>query len=118
MAISTKIVLLLLLALTCAGCRKNAKLGTLSVDLYLHPESGSSEDVLLETAIRKNLNDTPATQRGIYARVLDLRVVLSGTVSTAAIRDQAEKIAAGTRVTVNEKAISPQSVNNLVKVEP
>jgi hypothetical protein len=117
MATSIKSVMVLLLALACAGCQKNPKLGTLSIDLYLHPESGTPEDLLLEAAIRKNLNDNESTRKGIYARVLDLRVVLSGTVASAAASGQAEKLANDTRVTVNEKVVAPKGVTNLLKIE-
>lgn len=113
-----KIIVILLLALPFLGCRKNGRLGTLAVDIYLHPESGSSEDILLQTAIRKNLGEHKGTDRGVYARVLDLRVVLSGTVAKAAMRDEAEQIARSTRVTLNETAITPKDVTNRIRVEP
>ncbi|HZT28960.1 MAG TPA: BON domain-containing protein [Bryobacteraceae bacterium] len=115
---SHKLIAVLLLALACAGCRKNQTLGTLAVDIYLHPESGSSEDILLQTAIRENLVANAATERGVYARVLNLQVVLTGSVSTASARDEAAKVAQGTRVTVNDKTLAPKEVTNLVKVEP
>lgn len=116
--LSTKTILVLLLALACAGCRKNPKLGTLAVDIYLHPESGSSEDILLQTAVRKNLSDHKATERGVYARVLDQRVVLSGTVATAGARQEAEQVARSTRITLNESVITPKDVTNRIQVEP
>ena len=116
MLISTKTVIVLV-ALACVGCQKNPKLGTLSIDLYLHPEAGTPEDLLLESAIRKNLNDNDVTKSGIYARVLDQHVVLTGTVSSAGASQQAEKLATDTKVAVNDKVLAPKGVTNLVKVE-
>jgi hypothetical protein len=113
----TRTVAVLLVVLACVGCRKNPQLGTLSIDLYLHPEAGTPEDLLLESAVRKNLNDNETTRQGVYARVLDLRVVLTGKVRSAAQSQEAEKLANDTTVVVNEKTLVPKGVTNLVKVE-
>lgn len=110
--------MMLIIALTpLAACRKNQKLGTLSLDVYLHPEAGSSDDILLETAIRKNLSENKLTAQGMYVRVLNREVVLTGQASNAQAQQKAGEIAAAARVTINDQTLTPQHVTNLIKVE-
>ena len=62
-----------LAALVLAGCQKNQNLGTVAVDLYIHPESASSDDVLLQTAIRRGLDADELTRLHIHVRVVGMR---------------------------------------------
>lgn len=104
------------LAVSMGACTKQGKLAPvdLNVDLYLHPESGSSEDVLLQTAIRRNL--AKAELYGVYVRVLDLHAVLTGTVDKAATKQRALEIARETEVKV-DTSIKAAAVRDLVKLE-
>jgi len=106
---------LMLLLCFLPGCRK--KLGTLALDVYVHPESGTPDDVLLETAIRKELAQNKLTAEGVYVRVLDLRVVLTGTVSSIEAQNQANEIAKAVKIVVNNDTIGPANVTSLIKVE-
>ncbi len=110
-------ILLILTAFTLA-CGKGSRPLNLALDVYLHPEAGSSDDILLQTAIRKNLAASETTARGVYVRVLDLHVVLSGTVESAASRDEAIRIAKATKVVINDgTSISPSEVKSMIQVE-
>ena len=106
---------LMLLLCFLPGCRK--RLGTLALDVYVHPESGTPDDVLLETAIRKELAQNKLTAEGVYVRVLDLRVVLTGAVSNSGAQSQAFEIARAVKIVVNNETIGPANVTNLIKVE-
>jgi hypothetical protein len=107
----------ILLALVLPACRKNPKLGTVAVDVYLHPESSSSDDVMLQTAIRNKLEADATTAGHVQIRVVGLLAVLTGDVSKKEASDHAEQIARNTRVTVdNDKPIVAETVKNLIKV--
>jgi hypothetical protein len=109
------ILALMLAVLT--GCQKNPKLGTVAVDLYIHPESASSEDLMLQTAIRGKLEADATIAGHVQVRVVDLQAVLTGSVAKKDASDKAERIARSTRVTVdNDKPIVAGKVTNLVKV--
>jgi hypothetical protein len=110
-------IVMLVVLTPLAGCRKNPKLGTLALDVYLHPEAGSSDDTLLETAIRKNLSADQLTAQGVYVRVLNREVVLTGEAASAEAQQKAGEIAAATKVTVNDQTITPQHVTNLIKAK-
>ncbi len=100
-------ILLATMTLTgCGGSRKTA-LG-LDVDLYLHPTSADPLDVILQTAITKRLNESDVTRLSlIHVRVEDRNVILTGTAKAAA-RDEAERIAMQTDVTLNGESIRPR----------
>lgn len=106
---------LALVALT--SCQKNPKLGTVAVDLYIHPESASSDDLMLQTAIRGKLEADAAIAGHVQVRVVQLQAVLTGNVAKKDVSDKAEQIAHSTRVTVDtDKPIIASKVTNLVKV--
>ena len=99
------------------SCQKNAKLGTVAVDLYVHPESASSEDLLLQTAIRRKLAADPLTAMHVQARVSGLEVVLTGNVAKKDTSDRAEQMVRATRVVVdNDAPIVAGAIKNLIKV--
>ncbi|MGD0666470.1 MAG: BON domain-containing protein [Bryobacteraceae bacterium] len=115
----SRYVLLVMMLLTVAlpACRKNAKLGTVAVDVYIHPESSSSDDVMLQTAIRTKLDADILTAGKVQIRVAGLLAVLTGDVAKKEASDKAEEIARNTKVTVDNNApIVAENVKNLIKV--
>jgi hypothetical protein len=107
----------MLLAVALSACRKNPNLGTVAVDVFIHPESSSSDDVMLQTAIRNKLEADSMTAGHVQIRVAGRLVVLTGGVSKKEAFDRAEQIARNTKVTIDTNApIVAESVKNLVKV--
>ena len=56
-------------------------MGTMALGVYIHPESSSSDDVILQTAIHDKLEADKMTAGHVQLRVANLRVVLTGDVS-------------------------------------
>jgi len=111
------LLLLMILMAALAGCRKNQKLGTVAVDVYIHPESSSSDDVMLQTAIRGHLDNDTLTAGKVQIRVVGLVAVLTGNVATKEASDRAEQITRNTKVTVDaDKPIVAETVKNVIKV--
>jgi len=108
---------ILLFAAAFSGCAKNNNKTTLGldVDVYLHPTSADPLDILLQTAITKRLNDSAVTRLGlIHVRVEEKTVILTGT-ATERIRDEAERIALQTELTLNGESIRPrQPITNRI----
>ena len=103
----------LVLLTACGG--KKTHVG-LEVDLYMHPEASSPNDLLLQSAIRKQLKETEHTQQSlIHVRVSDSIVFLSGTVKTQEIKDAATAVATDTVVSVSNQPGSraTQVINRL-----
>jgi len=102
--------------LSLSACAKDTKttLG-LDVDLYLHPTSADPVDILLQTAISKRLNDSSVTRLSlIHVRVDDKTVILTGTAKEE-IRNEAERIALQTELTLNGESIRPkQPISNRI----
>ena len=110
-------LVLILMTAAFPACKKNAKLGTVAVDVYIHPESSSSDDVMLQTAIRSKLEADISTAGKVQVRVAGLLAVLTGDVSKQEASERAEQIARGTRVTIdNNPPIVAENVKNLIKV--
>jgi hypothetical protein len=111
------LLLLILLTVALPSCKKNPKLGTVAVDVYIHPESSSSDDVMLQTAIRTKLENDILTAGKVQIRVAGLLVVLTGDVSKKEASDRAGQIAHDTKVTVDSNPpIIAENVKNLIKV--
>lgn len=111
------LLVVLLLAVAPTACKKNPKLGTVAVDVYIHPESSSSDDVILQTAIRTKLDADTLTAGKVQIRVAGLLAVLTGDVSKKDASDRAEQIARNTKVTVdNNPPIVVENVKNFIKV--
>jgi len=107
----------LMLAVALPACKKNPQLGTVAVDVYIHPESSSSDDVMLQTAIRTKLDADALTAGHVQIRVAGLLAVLTGDVSKKEASDKAEQIARTTKVTVdNNPPIAAENVKNFIKV--
>ena len=88
-------------ALLC-GCQKNQKLGRVDVDLYIHPESASSDDILLQTAIRRGLDADEQTRQRVHVRVVAMQIVLTGNVAKEPASRRASEIALETQVQINK----------------
>lgn len=108
---------LLLLSVVISGsCRKKTTLG-LDVDLYLYPEAAGPDDLLLQTAIRKQLDQNAVTQDSlIHVRVVDKIVFLTGSVDTQREKDEADNLARNTIVTVNGLSLKASEVRDDIKV--
>jgi len=102
-----------------SGCRKNQNLGRVDVDLYIHPESASSDDILLQTAIRRGLDADSLTKQHVHVRVVGMQVVLTGNVAQEAASRKAVEIALATQVQINQGPIlkaDNDHLKNLVTV--
>ena len=110
---------LILVSLALPACRKNPPRLGLDVDLYLHAESASLNDTILEAAIRKRLHENQATQpAAIRVQVIQRVVFLSGNVETQHVKDAAAEVAQSTEVIVNGEAIkTPEPVHNRLTVQ-
>lgn len=97
----TRYAAVALLILFC-GCQRNPKLGRVDVDLYIHPESASSDDILLQTAIRRGLEADEQTRLRVHVRVVAAQVVLTGNVSKEPAKKRAADIALATQVQINQ----------------
>ncbi len=100
---------ILIMALALTSCSKSRKttLG-LDVNLYVHPTSADPVDVILQTAITKRLNESSVTKLSlIHVRVEEGNVTLTGTANEE-IRDEAERIARQTELTLNGASIRPR----------
>jgi hypothetical protein len=108
---------IMLLSALFTSCQRNQKLGTVAVDLYIHPESASSEDLMLQAAIRRKLAADPLTAAHVQARVSGLEVVLTGNVAKKEAADRAEQLVRATRVVIdNDPPIVGGGIKNLIKV--
>jgi osmotically-inducible protein OsmY len=84
----------------------------LGVDLYLHPESGAADDLILQAAIRKKLLDTlPRESAIVYVRVVERSVYLSGSVKTDQLKAQAKEAAEKIDIVLDGKPLQPKAVN-------
>ena len=102
-------LLLGLLATMSIGCsRRQRPLAALDVDLYLHPEAASADDLILQTAIQNRLVSNEFTRSAvIHVRVIDRTVFLSGNVDSAKVKDEAARVAESTEITLNGESIKP-----------
>jgi osmotically-inducible protein OsmY len=110
---------LIVSAVLLSGCASTKQTVGLDVDVYLHPSSSDSTDVLLQAGIDKRLADTPATKNSlIHVRVFGGIVTLTGTVKSQTIREVAEQITRETELTLNGTAIRvANDIRNQIEVE-
>ena len=111
---------LVLSAMLVSGCAARKQTVGLDVDVYLHPSSSDSHDLLLQAGIDKRLADTPATKSSlIHVRVSGGIVTLTGTVKSPATREAAEQITRETELTLNGTAIRARNdIRNQIEVQP
>jgi len=97
----------MILMMILTGCaERNKPVVGLDVDLYLHPESTQGDDLILQSAIQKELSADPATRNDIiHVRVIDGIIFLSGTVRNQSDKLMAEDLAAKIEVTVNGRSV-------------
>ena len=96
----------LLLMLT--GCAKKLPEASLGVDVYLHPEAASVDDILLQAAIQKKIGDSLPGRAGlVHVRAVDRIVFLSGSVASDDDRKKAIESARNIDLKVDGKAIQP-----------
>jgi osmotically-inducible protein OsmY len=111
--------LVLALGLLLAGCSQQDRRVDLNVDLFLHPQAASADDLLLLAAVRKRLIESRPSDAGLlHVRVAQGVVFLSGTASTEQARAEIEKTALSTEVAVNGSSLRPQRVRNDLALAP
>ena len=103
----------------CGGRPARVDLG---VDLYMHPDSASPRDVILQAAISENLRESEATRNElIHVRVFELTAYLSGAVKDPSAKQEAARIATATKVTLEDGAgkqvVLQAKVEDRVEVE-
>ena len=103
-------VTLIFIAICLTGCAgKQPPVVGLDVNVYLHPSSSDLMDALLQTGIAKRLSDSTLIGPSvIHVQVADGAVTLTGTAKTQDAKDEAERIARGTELTLNGTAIRPK----------
>jgi BON domain len=113
------LVPLIIVFLILPACRRNPPRLGLDVDLYLHPESASLNDTILEAAIRKRLHENEATRvAAIQVQVIQRVVFLRGNVETKQVSDSAAEIAQSTEAVVNGESIkTAEPVHNQIKMK-
>jgi hypothetical protein len=113
-----KTILSLTLIAGCGGAEK--KTVGLDVDLYLHPTSSDSADVLLQAGIDRRLAEAEAIKGSIiHVRVTDGVITLTGAVKSKTTKEKAEEIAMSTDVKLNGVSIWPnKKMNNQIDVQP
>jgi hypothetical protein len=111
-------LLLAVLCLTAWGCGGRNNPISLDMDLYLHPEGARGNDLLLQTAIQKKLNDDRQLGKWpVHVRVVDGLVLLSGKVNSEELKSRAAEMATATVVRVDEQSIQPVgAVRNSIEV--
>ena len=96
------------LMLMLTGCAKKLPEASLGVDVYLHPEAASVDDILLQAAIQKKIGDSLPGRAGlVHVRAVDRIVFLSGSVASDDDRKKAIESATNIDLKVDGKAIQP-----------
>ena len=110
-------LLFMILISGCGGAEKKAV--GLDVDVYLHPSSSDSADILLQAGIDRRLAEAEATKGGIiHVRVTGGVITLTGAVKSDAAKKRAEEIALSTDVKLNGVAIWPdKKIQNQIEVQ-
>ena len=102
----------LMLAALLAACGPRANRVDLGVDVYLQPQSGDADDLILQAAIRqKILVALPKNSGVVYVRVVDRIVYLSGSVRSEAVREQARTAAEKIDIRIDGTPLKPRAVN-------
>jgi hypothetical protein len=101
----------LLLMLT--GCAKKLPRADLGVDVYLHPEAASVDDVLLQAAIQKKIGDSLPGRAGlVHVRAIDKVVFLSGSVASDGDLKKALEVVKNIDLKVDGTAIRPSEIHS------
>ena len=106
-----------------AACGGRPATVNLGVDLYMHPDSASPNDVILQAAIGENLREAIPDEL-IHVRVFDQTAYLSGVVKDSGAGQKAQSIAQATTVTLTDGDGNPKpnplkakTVANRVRVD-
>jgi hypothetical protein len=106
-AFSVSLIVITMCLTGCAG--KQPPVVGLDVNVYLHPSSSDPMDALLQMGIAARLSDSKLIGPSvIHVQVADRVVTLTGTAKTQDAKDEAERIARGTELTLNGTAIRPK----------
>jgi hypothetical protein len=99
------------LALLAVGCQKKPVVN-LGVDLYVHPEASTPDDILLQAAISKKIAKELAPNGGlVHVQVVESVVFLSGSVVSDGDRQKAEAIAQGIDLRLDGVRIETKGVH-------
>jgi osmotically-inducible protein OsmY len=102
--IATTFALLLLLT----SCAKTLPRADLGVDVYLHPEAATVDDILLQAAIQKKIGESLPGRSGlVHVRAVDRIVFLSGSVATDDDLKKAIASASNIDLKIDGKPIQP-----------
>jgi len=94
-----------------AGCSQRPTRVDLGVDVYLQPQSGVAEDLILQAAIRKKIQETMAKNAGVvYVRVVERIVYLTGSVKTEEDKKRAREAAELVNVQIDGAPLKPKAV--------
>ena len=97
-------VLLLILV----GCSQRPPRIDLGVDLYLHPEAASSDDAILQAAIRRRIVEELKPGGGlVHVSAIDRTIFLSGSVKSAEDREKAKAVAENIKILIDGKPLQP-----------
>jgi hypothetical protein len=102
----------LFLALFALGCPKKPVV-SLGVDLYLHPEASTPDDVMLQAAISKKIGTELAPHGGlVHVQVVESVVFLSGSVVSDGDRQKAHAIAQDINLSLDGVRIATKGVHD------
>jgi osmotically-inducible protein OsmY len=106
-----RLALAALAAVFFAGCSERSNRLDLGVDLYLQPQSGTAEDLILQAAIRKKMLDAVPRNDGIvYVRVVEKVVYLSGSVKTEQLKTRAFEAASKIDIQLDGQPLKPEAI--------
>ncbi|HXM40271.1 MAG TPA: BON domain-containing protein [Bryobacteraceae bacterium] len=101
----------LFLALFAVGCQK--KPVVLGVDLYVHPEASTPDDIMLQAAISKEIAKDLAPNGGlVHVQVVECVVFLSGSVVSDGDHQKAHAIAQDINLSLDGVRIATKGVHD------
>jgi hypothetical protein len=90
------------------GCGNKLPRADFGVDIYLHPEAASVDDLLLQAAIQKKIAESLTGRAGlIHVRAIDKVIFLSGSVPFDDDLKKAIEAARNIDLKLDGKAIQP-----------
>ena len=103
-----RIAMGILMLLMLMGCAKKLPRADLGVDVYLHPEAATPDDVLLQAAIQKKIAESLPGRAGlVHVRSIDKVIFLSGSVASSDDRKKAIDAAQNIDLKIDGQAIKP-----------
>jgi hypothetical protein len=90
------------------GCGNKLPQADFGVDIYLHPEAASVDDLILQAAIQKKIAESLAGRAGlVHVHAIDKVIFLSGSVASDDDLKKAVDAARTIDLKVDGKAIQP-----------